>query len=56
MLLRRNSEHLRTQTWFAAAIEFEIVVVRIFVGLQVSKRRFNLRPIVGLPVLNESKH
>lgn len=36
MLLRRITEHVKTQNWFAVAIDFIIVVVGIFVGLQVS--------------------
>lgn len=36
MLLRRVTEHVNEQNWFAVAIDFIIVVVGIFVGLQVS--------------------
>ncbi|MEZ5972935.1 MAG: hypothetical protein R3C31_14085 [Hyphomonadaceae bacterium] len=36
MLLRRIIEHLRAQEWTAIAIDFVIVVVGVFVGLQVS--------------------
>jgi len=36
MLLRRISEHVRTQNWTAIGIDFLIVVVGVFVGLQVS--------------------
>ena len=36
MLLRRLAEALRRQDWFTVLIEFLIVVVGIFVGLQVS--------------------
>jgi hypothetical protein len=36
MLLRRVIEHLRKQEWTAIAIDFVIVVVGVFVGLQVS--------------------
>lgn len=35
MILRRISENLRSQNWFTVAIEFVIVVVGVFVGLQV---------------------
>ena len=34
MILRRITEHVRAQNWFAVAIEFIIVVVGVFVGLQ----------------------
>jgi hypothetical protein len=36
MLLRRVTEHLRTQNWTAVGIEFVIVVVGVFIGIQVS--------------------
>lgn len=36
MLLRRITEHVKTQNWFAVGIDFLIVVVGVFVGLQVS--------------------
>jgi len=35
MILRRISENVRSQNWFAVAIEFVIVVVGVFMGLQV---------------------
>jgi hypothetical protein len=35
MILRRISENLRSQNWFAVAVEFVIVVVGVFMGLQV---------------------
>ena len=36
MILRRIIEHFRKQEWTAIAIDFVIVVVGVFVGLQVS--------------------
>ncbi len=36
MILRRITEHVKAQNWFAVAIDFVIVVVGVFVGLQVS--------------------
>ncbi len=36
MILRRLTEHVKAQNWFAVAIDFVIVVVGVFVGLQVS--------------------
>jgi hypothetical protein len=36
MILRRITEHVRAQNWFAVAIDFVIVVVGVFVGIQVS--------------------
>lgn len=36
MLLRRVIDHVRDQNWFAVALEFVIVVVGVFIGIQVS--------------------
>jgi hypothetical protein len=36
MLLRRVIEHVRTQSWTAIGIDFVIVVVGVFVGIQFS--------------------
>ena len=36
MILRRITEHVKTQNWFAVAIDFIIVVVGVFIGIQVS--------------------
>ena len=36
MLLRRITKHVKDQNWFAVAIDFFIVVVGVFIGLQVS--------------------
>ena len=36
MILRRVIEHLRKQEWTAIAIDFVIVVVGVFVGMQVT--------------------
>jgi hypothetical protein len=36
MLLRRVIEHVRDQNWTAVAIDFVIVVVGVFVGIQVA--------------------
>ena len=36
MILRRVVEHFRKQEWTAIAIDFVIVVVGVFVGMQVS--------------------
>ena len=35
MILRRISENVKSQNWFAVAVEFIIVVVGVFMGLQV---------------------
>ena len=35
MLLRRISEHMRTQNWSAVILDFLIVVIGVFVGIQV---------------------
>ncbi len=36
MILRRITEHVKAQNWFAVALDFFIVVIGVFVGLQVS--------------------
>lgn len=36
MLLRRITDHVRAQNWTAIAIDFVIVVVGVFIGIQVS--------------------
>lgn len=36
MLLRRLTEHVRAQNWFAVALDFAIVVLGVFVATQVS--------------------
>jgi hypothetical protein len=35
MLLRRVSEHVRAQNWFAVLVDFLVVVIGLFIGLQV---------------------
>ena len=35
MILRRIAENIRSQNWFAVSVEFVIVVVGVFMGLQV---------------------
>lgn len=36
MLLRRVTEHVKAQNWTAVALDFAIVVIGVFVGLQVN--------------------
>jgi hypothetical protein len=36
MLLRRVTQHVRNQNWFAVFIDFLIVVVGVFIGIQVA--------------------
>ena len=36
MILRRLTEHLKAQNWFAVAIDFTIVVAGVFIGIEVS--------------------
>jgi hypothetical protein len=36
MILRRITEHVKAQNWFAVGIDFFIVVVGVFIGIQVS--------------------
>ena len=36
MILRRITEHVKTQNWFAVGIDFCIVVIGVFIGIQVA--------------------
>ena len=36
MILRRLTKHVRDQNWFAVGLDFVIVVIGVFVGMQVS--------------------
>ena len=36
MILRRVIEHVKAQNWFAVALDFVIVVLGVFIGIQVS--------------------
>jgi hypothetical protein len=45
MLLRRITQHFKEQNWFAIGIDFFIVVIGVFIGLQVSNWNANLREI-----------
>ena len=36
MILRRITEHVKAQNWFAVGLDFLIVVVGVFIGIQVS--------------------
>lgn len=36
MILRRLTEHVKAQSWFAVVIDFVIVVAGVFVGIQVA--------------------
>ncbi len=36
MLLRRITQHVQNQNWFAVFIDFLIVVVGVFIGIQVA--------------------
>ena len=36
MLLRRIIEHVKTENWFAIGIDFVIVVIGVFIGIQVA--------------------
>ncbi len=36
MLLRRITEHIKTQNWFAVLLDFLIVVIGVFMGIQVN--------------------
>lgn len=36
MLLRQLTEHVKAQNWFAVALDFAIVIIGVFMGIQVS--------------------
>lgn len=36
MLLRRITQHVKAQNWFAVGIDFVIVVIGVYIGIQVS--------------------
>ncbi|MEL6694555.1 MAG: hypothetical protein AAFQ12_16245, partial [Pseudomonadota bacterium] len=36
MLLRRITKHVKEQNWFAVGIDFVIVVIGVFIGIQVA--------------------
>jgi hypothetical protein len=36
MILRRITEHIKAQNWFAVGLDFVIVVIGVFIGIQVS--------------------
>lgn len=36
MILRRITEHVRAQNWFAVGLDFLIVVIGVFIGIQVA--------------------
>ena len=36
MLLRRITQHVKTQNWFAVLLDFFIVVIGVFIGIQVA--------------------
>lgn len=36
MLLRRITEHIHKQNWFAVLLDFAIVVMGVFIGIQVA--------------------
>ena len=43
MLLRRITKHVKSQNWFAVCIDFLIVVVGVFIGIQVNNwNQFNI--------------
>ena len=36
MLLRRVTKHVKDQNWFAVGVDFVIVVIGVFIGIQVA--------------------
>ena len=57
MLLRRITQHVKDQNWFAVLIDFAIVVVGVFIGIQVSNwndvRAAKARETVYLELLQD---
>ena len=57
MLLRRITEHVKAQNWTAIALDFVIVVVGIFVGLQIDNwnkdRKDRVDEVIFLKALHE---
>ena len=49
MLLRRITEYVKGQNWTAVAIDFFIVVVGVFIGIQVSNWNDALADRAGGP-------
>ncbi|MEL6859626.1 MAG: hypothetical protein AAGJ84_11055 [Pseudomonadota bacterium] len=50
MLLRRITKHVKDQNWFAVGLDFAIVVVGVFIGLQVAnwnEARVEQRELAG---------
>ena len=37
MILRRISEHVKAQNWFAVGVDLVIVVVGVFIGIEVQQ-------------------
>lgn len=36
MILRRVTEHVKAQNWFAVGVDLVIVMVGVFIGIQVA--------------------
>lgn len=43
MILRRLTKHINDQNWFAVALDFFIVVIGVFIGIQVSNWNSSLQ-------------
>lgn len=37
MILRRFIKHVRNENWFAVSLDFMVVVIGIFIGMQVTE-------------------
>ncbi|MEM6898941.1 MAG: hypothetical protein AAF583_04125 [Pseudomonadota bacterium] len=57
MILRRITEHVKNQNWFAVALDFLIVVAGVFIGIQVANwnevRQFNTQEATYLLQLRD---
>ena len=49
MLLRRVMKHVKDQNWTTVALDFMIVVVGVFIGIQVSNWN-DVRPFDGCSI------
>ncbi|MCX7554749.1 hypothetical protein OS175_12780 [Marinicella sp. S1101] len=56
MLLRRITQHVQNQNWFAVFIDFIIVVVGVFIGIQVANWNEALREKQAEKVYLERMH
>jgi len=51
MILRRITEHVKTQNWFAIGLDFVIVVVGVFIAFRfrIGMRREGIGALIARP-------